>query len=206
MSSTQEEPERKKLSTCLIAPSVFQFRDSTFEYAVYQPSSRFKRDFESIFPSLNVKQRKELLVVPVIQQCEYDMVGLTTQVNQERDVKLELFVAWGKAVVDRIKSIGMWADIMDPASGFPVSRPCTSSMISFALIHHPFPDLFRGWTKPVPRCARHPDAFQQVLCAKHWLLPYSVPSSMAEPHLPVHSIYHCACRHLAKSHLGGGAG
>lgn len=31
------------------------------------------------------------------------------------------FVQWGKKVVDRIKSIGMWADIMDPASGFPVS-------------------------------------------------------------------------------------
>lgn len=87
---SSDDVERKKLSTCLIEPTIFQFKDSTFEYAVYKPSSRFKRDFESIFPSLNVKQRKELLVVPVIQQCEYDMVGLTKEVNQERDIKLEL--------------------------------------------------------------------------------------------------------------------
>jgi len=31
------------------------------------------------------------------------------------------FVEWGKLVVDRLRSVGMWADIMDPASGFPVS-------------------------------------------------------------------------------------
>jgi hypothetical protein len=71
--------------------------------------------------------------------------------NAERDVRLELvcsiflfyfstalrrpyhfsiinpfrygqFVEWGKLVVDRLRSVGMWADIMDPASGYPVSR------------------------------------------------------------------------------------
>lgn len=92
----QLQDERKKLSKCLIKPTLFDFKDSTFEYSVYQPSSRFKRDFESIFPGLNVKQRKELLVVPIIQQCEYDMVGLTKEVNQERDVKLELVYKYGK--------------------------------------------------------------------------------------------------------------
>ncbi|CEP07936.1 hypothetical protein [Parasitella parasitica] len=60
------------------------------------------------------------------------MVGLSKQVNQERDAKLELFVEWGRLVVDRIKSIGMWADIMDPASGFPIFSEAGSS---------PYPDV-----------------------------------------------------------------
>ncbi|KAG2234983.1 hypothetical protein INT48_000225 [Thamnidium elegans] len=118
--TTQVVKEKGKLSVCLIQPTVFEYNASTFEYSVYKPSSRFLRDFETIFPSLNTKQRKQLVVVPIIQKCEFDMVGLSKNVNYERDIKLELFVQWGKKVVDRIKSIGMWADIMDPASGFPI--------------------------------------------------------------------------------------
>ncbi|KAI8091390.1 methylmalonic aciduria and homocystinuria type D protein [Gilbertella persicaria] len=112
--------EKKKLSQCLVEPTTFEFRHSTFEYSVYQPSPRFLRDFDSIFPQLSSKQRSQLLVVPVIQKCQHDMVGITKEVNYERDIRLELFVEWGKKIVDRIKSVGMWADIMDPASGFPV--------------------------------------------------------------------------------------
>lgn len=82
--------EKQKLSTNLVNPTVFEFGNSTFEYSVYQPSLRFLRDFDTIFPSLNSKQRKQLLVVPVIQKCEFDMVGLSKEVNFERDIKLEL--------------------------------------------------------------------------------------------------------------------
>ncbi|KAF7727650.1 hypothetical protein EC973_007308 [Apophysomyces ossiformis] len=42
------------------------------------------------------------------------------------------FMNWGKRVVDRLRSVGMWADITDPASGFPVfSTPGPS----------PYPDV-----------------------------------------------------------------
>jgi hypothetical protein len=82
--------EKQKLSTTLIKPTLFEFGNSTFEYTVYQPSLRFLRDFDTIFPSLNSRQRKQLLVVPVIQKCEFDMVGLSKEVNFERDIKLEL--------------------------------------------------------------------------------------------------------------------
>jgi hypothetical protein len=87
---TEEYTEKKKLSTCLVQPNTFEFKHSTFEYSVYQPSLRFLRDFDSIFPCLKIKQRKQLLVVPIIQKCEFDMVGLSKLVNNERDVKLEL--------------------------------------------------------------------------------------------------------------------
>lgn len=170
MSSTQEEPERKKLSTCLIAPSVFQFRDSTFEYAVYQPSSRFKRDFESIFPSLNVKQRKELLVVPVIQQCEYDMVGLTTQVNQERDVKLELVSARDplggcRSILTAVvcgmgKSSGRQDQVhwhVGRHHGSSIRLPCKSSLY---LLH----DFIRTDTPSFPRSFQRLDQARTQMC------------------------------------------
>ncbi|KAI7905210.1 methylmalonic aciduria and homocystinuria type D protein [Cokeromyces recurvatus] len=122
--------EKKKTAECLIEPITFEFKDSLFEYSVYKPSSRFLRDFDTIFPSL--KEKKELLVVPIIQKCKFDMVGLTKEANEERDIKLEIFVEWGKLVVKRIESIGMWADIMDPASGFPILSEAGPS---------PYPDV-----------------------------------------------------------------
>lgn len=82
--------EKTKLSTNLVKPTVFDFGNSTFEYSVYKPSLRFLRDFDTIFPQLSSRQRKQLLVVPVIQKCEFDMVGLSKEVNFERDIKLEL--------------------------------------------------------------------------------------------------------------------
>lgn len=84
--------EKKKLSSCQIQPTLLEFGGSTFEYTVYKPSLRFLRDFDTIFPSLNSNQRKQLLVVPVIQKCEFDMVGLSKEVNYERDIKLELVI------------------------------------------------------------------------------------------------------------------
>ncbi|KAI8987213.1 methylmalonic aciduria and homocystinuria type D protein [Pilobolus umbonatus] len=114
------DTKKTKLSVCLTPPSVFTYDNSLFEYSVYKPSVRFLRDFDTILPTLTEKQMSDLLVVPVVQRCTHDMVGISTEVNHERDIKLEVFVDWGKRVVDRIKSIGMWADIMDPASGYPI--------------------------------------------------------------------------------------
>ena len=93
--------EKTKLSTNLVKPTLFEFDHSIFEYSVYQPSIRFLRDFDTIFPSLNNKQKRQLLVVPVIQKCEFDMVGLSKEVNHERDIKLELvsdtiYFVWNK--------------------------------------------------------------------------------------------------------------
>ncbi|KAI7887725.1 methylmalonic aciduria and homocystinuria type D protein [Mucor mucedo] len=159
--------EKSKLSTCMIAPALFQFKDSTFEYSVYKPSSRFLKDFDTIFPSLSAKTREQLLVIPVVQKCVNDMVGFSEVVNKERDVKLELFVEWGKLVVDRIKSIGMWAEIMDPASGFPVFGESGPS---------PYPDV-QGTHMLAPRFD-----VQNVGCCHILLHPtwysYIYPSTM----------------------------
>ncbi|KAI8344437.1 hypothetical protein BC941DRAFT_507987 [Chlamydoabsidia padenii] len=114
------QPNRSTTPTCMIPVTRFIYQDSEFEYSVHSPGTRFGRELGTVFPTLSMKQLKEILVVPVIQRCEHDMVGITQQVNNERDDKLEKFVAWGKLVVERLKGLGIWADIMDPASGFPI--------------------------------------------------------------------------------------
>ncbi|KAI7849487.1 hypothetical protein BDC45DRAFT_520486 [Circinella umbellata] len=115
---TSTKPTTK--SDCVIEPTRFQFKGSVFEYSAYSPSTRFIKEVESVFPHLNLQERKDFLVCPVIQQCVNDLVGATPEVNKERDDKLELFIEWGKYLVERLGSVGFWADVTDPASGFPV--------------------------------------------------------------------------------------
>lgn len=86
---TTKQPDAKK-TQCLVDPTRFKFKNSEFEYSVYSPSHRILREITSVFPDLSIRQRKNLLIVPVIQRCEHDMVGATPEVNKERDDKLEL--------------------------------------------------------------------------------------------------------------------
>ncbi|KAI8064410.1 hypothetical protein BC940DRAFT_306184 [Gongronella butleri] len=115
-----EKPAPSTSASCAVPATRFMYHGAEFEYSVHAPGTRFARELATVFPGLSVKQRKELLIVPVIQRCDNDMVGITTIVNKERDDRLELFVQWGRAIVDRLRGLGMWADIMDPASGFPI--------------------------------------------------------------------------------------
>ncbi|KAI8149073.1 hypothetical protein BJV82DRAFT_590536 [Fennellomyces sp. T-0311] len=119
--ATQTAPSSTASKTeCLVKPTRFQYKHSEFEYSIYAPSTRFLREMTTVFPHLTLRQRKNLLIVPIFQRCIHDLVGATPEINKERDDKLELFIEWGKRVVDRLASVGMWADITDPASGFPV--------------------------------------------------------------------------------------
>ncbi|CAO3600731.1 unnamed protein product [Absidia cylindrospora] len=70
--------------TCEAPATRFIYQQSEFEYSVHSPGSRFGRELGTVFPTLSTKQLKEILVIPVIQQCEHDMVGITQQVNHER--------------------------------------------------------------------------------------------------------------------------
>ncbi|KAI9320822.1 hypothetical protein BX666DRAFT_1911647 [Dichotomocladium elegans] len=132
--NTKQPPPvaKNKKTECLLQPTRFWFKHSEFEYSVYSPSKRFLRDLETVYPNLTAQQREEMLVVPVIQHCTYDLVGMTPDVNAERDEKLELFMQWGSRIIKRLTSLGMWADLTDPTSGFPlVSAPGPS----------PYPDV-----------------------------------------------------------------
>ncbi|GAB5590182.1 hypothetical protein Unana1_05082 [Umbelopsis nana] len=124
--------QKTQFQQSLQPPSRLKYCNSDFEYSIHAPPPRFQRELAHIFPAMKRQDLKRILVVPVIQRCDNDMVGITKTINSERDVRLELFVEWGKLVVDRLRSVGMWADIMDPASGYPIYGPPGAS---------PYPDV-----------------------------------------------------------------
>lgn len=86
-SSRSNEPVKK--TECLIPASRFVYNGSEFEYTVFSPSARFMREMDTVFPQLSARQRKELLVIPIIQRCKHDLVGFSPEIEEEREFKLE---------------------------------------------------------------------------------------------------------------------
>jgi len=113
------KPRKYPLST-LLAPTATQLGPHFLEYSIHCPPAHFQRDLSFVFPALTKADLKSLLVIPTIQKCHNDMVSWGAVVDKERDAKLEIFVSWGKAVAGKLREMGFWADVMDPASGFPI--------------------------------------------------------------------------------------
>ncbi|CAG8557014.1 11945_t:CDS:2 [Ambispora gerdemannii] len=102
--------------TCL-TPKTCQL--ITIEYSIHACSSRLSRELEKVFPEVAADLGR-CLVVPTFQKCEHDLVGVGPLVDKERDAKLEAFIEWGTSICEKLRQYGHWADITDPASGFPV--------------------------------------------------------------------------------------
>ncbi|CAJ0640738.1 10973_t:CDS:2 [Entrophospora sp. SA101] len=89
------------------------------EYSIHKGSTRFTRELKNIFPK-NIKEIENCLILPIFLKCHNDLVGVGSQIDMEKDERLEHFVEWGKFVCKRLRERGYWADITDPASGYPI--------------------------------------------------------------------------------------
>jgi hypothetical protein len=59
-------------------------------------------------------------IIPTFQRCQWDLVGTGPHVEAEKDEKLVNFYHWAVTVCHRLRRQGYWADLTDPASGYPV--------------------------------------------------------------------------------------
>ncbi|KAJ3352305.1 hypothetical protein GGF32_003836 [Allomyces javanicus] len=116
-------------------PIAYADHDGTtipLEVSVHAVGRRFARELVGVFPdmpsyteSLHDDSEPTLLVIPVVQPTEHDLVEFGRDVDAERDVMLERFVRFAHALAERVeKEGGRWADMTDPASGYPIrTRP-----------------------------------------------------------------------------------
>jgi len=126
---------RRKVQSLLKPPTLITVlnpktrKPFALEYSIHASPARFTRELKDVFPEVVCLKEGRCLVVPAFQRCEHDLVGA---VNRERDEKLEDFVQWGMEVCQKLRDRGHWADITDPASGYPIfSKPGPS----------PYPDV-----------------------------------------------------------------
>lgn len=76
-----------------------------------------RREIQAIFPDLDLQ---DMLIVPTCQHTDVDLVNFGDNVEKEKDVRLERFMAWSQAVCNALSSQGHWCDYIDPCSGLPV--------------------------------------------------------------------------------------
>ncbi|CAG8768628.1 14054_t:CDS:2, partial [Racocetra fulgida] len=46
--------------------------------------------------------------------------GMGERIDKEKDEKLEDFIEWGKEICQKLRDLGYWSDLTDPASGYPM--------------------------------------------------------------------------------------
>ncbi|KAJ3172887.1 hypothetical protein HDU87_007723 [Geranomyces variabilis] len=102
---------------------------SVIQYSIHKPGRHLLRELELIFPQAKANSvLPSLLVIPLFQQSVYDLVAVSPETNWERDLLLEYINRWAKAVVMSVRRLGFWADLTDPASGYPNFSPRGGSL------------------------------------------------------------------------------
>ncbi|CAG8734779.1 25761_t:CDS:2 [Dentiscutata erythropus] len=123
-SSTPTKKRIKTRSRTLIAPTLVTVKNPktlcpfVLEYSIHIGSTRFNRELLNVFSQ--IVEPDNFLVIPVFLKCQNDLVGIGERINREKDEKLEDFVEWGKAICQKLRGLGYWADLTDPASGYPI--------------------------------------------------------------------------------------
>ncbi|RHZ80331.1 hypothetical protein Glove_137g126 [Diversispora epigaea] len=114
-------------SQTLISPTLITVKnpqtgnDFILEYSIHAGSKRFNQELKNIFPDIkDILEKEKCLVIPIFLKCENDMVGIGSEIDKEKDLKLNDFVEWGKLICQKLKDREYWADLTDPASGYPI--------------------------------------------------------------------------------------
>ncbi|XP_029491247.1 cobalamin trafficking protein CblD [Oncorhynchus nerka] len=90
------------------------FDNSNVECAIQSCPELLKKDFESMFPEA---PNNGMTVVTVTQKTQNDMTAWCVEVDKERELMLDKFVAGAKEICYALRTEGFWADFIDPSSG-----------------------------------------------------------------------------------------
>ncbi len=84
-------------------------------------SARLRQELNGVFPELaDCGSALELYAVVTVQECHYDLVSRSQGAEREKNSHCERFLTWGRAVAEAVRGAGGWADMPDPATGYPV--------------------------------------------------------------------------------------
>ena len=62
----------------------------------------------------------EFLAIPTNQRACEDLVAVGEKIEREKDRLLNVFMQFARAVCEKIRAAGYWADFIDPCSGLPM--------------------------------------------------------------------------------------
>ncbi|RUP33245.1 hypothetical protein BC936DRAFT_138564, partial [Jimgerdemannia flammicorona] len=89
-------PRPTRATVALHPPTRSRYRGTEYEWTVCAPPVRFQRELARIFPE---RDPGKMHVVPMVQRCNNDLIGVGAQVDVEKDEMLErvsLGGGWGR--------------------------------------------------------------------------------------------------------------
>eukprot|EP00455_Lapot_gusevi_P038297 TRINITY_DN4291_c0_g1_i1.p1 TRINITY_DN4291_c0_g1~~TRINITY_DN4291_c0_g1_i1.p1 ORF type:complete len:171 (-),score=20.76 TRINITY_DN4291_c0_g1_i1:309-821(-) len=98
-----------------------------FEYSIHRCTRSLRRHADQIFPGVELGEN--LLIIITIQKSTQDLVQIGPVIENEKNLLLEKFYAWGRQVCDKLRE-NYWADLIDPCSGYPVYGDSGSTIYS----------------------------------------------------------------------------
>eukprot|EP00808_Paulinella_micropora_P006467 g8422.t1 len=88
------------------------------EFTIHSVTGLLRKDCTVIFPH-DVRKEESLLCVPTFQRSVSDLVDWTPGAASEKDRLLQSFYRWCTAVCEELAKQRMWADFIDPCTGYP---------------------------------------------------------------------------------------
>ncbi|XP_034140944.1 methylmalonic aciduria and homocystinuria type D homolog, mitochondrial-like [Drosophila guanche] len=82
------------------------------------------QDFQELFPN-NPELSQGMTVMTISQKSINDMSSWSSKVIDERESLMEKFVFTAERMCNYLKSLGYWADFIDPSSGRPYNGDYT---------------------------------------------------------------------------------
>mmetsp|Transcript_39010 Transcript_39010/g.105660 ORF Transcript_39010/g.105660 Transcript_39010/m.105660 type:complete len:250 (+) Transcript_39010:129-878(+) len=131
----EETPETP--SNVLIKPRMVA---RGLEVSVCQCPKAMRRELKHVFTGKTVTD--DWIAIPTNQHSEMDLVNVGDDVEFEKDRCLNVFMDFGKAICEQLRSCGYWADYIDPCSGLPMLTPNCNKVYSEVdgmqmLMHYP---------------------------------------------------------------------
>ncbi|KAI8820428.1 uncharacterized protein EV422DRAFT_530854 [Fimicolochytrium jonesii] len=112
--------------------ALFPNHTSQLQYSIHKPGRHLRRELALVLPDALDKSagggtpfptaaqlRPDLLVIPLFQQSAHELVAVTPETNWERDLLLDYVHSLATRIVAILSARGYWADLTDPASGYP---------------------------------------------------------------------------------------
>lgn len=98
------------------------------EYRAHKCPVLLRKEFKDLFPQRNIMEG-ELTVITISLKTKNDMTTWSSEVEQEREELLEMFIQGAAGICQAFEKAGFWADFIDPSSG----KPFNSSHTNFTL-------------------------------------------------------------------------
>lgn len=99
------------------------------EMSIHECCNSLLRELNFVFPNLNdTLKGTTLYAIATCQHARYDLSQIGKEIDEEKDLLLEKFIAWAAVVSDRLS--GYFVDYIDPCSGLPMRTPNTTCVYS----------------------------------------------------------------------------